>query len=105
MRKTLRSAVIVPVIVTIEMLKDWDRQNDENVDERLQVPAGCNLTLNMNGHMYNRRLTQDDDYEMNGELFVLRQNAKLTINGGAGDTTSHEVYVHSSTSRDKYADK
>ena len=42
---------------------------------------------------------------MNGELFVLRQNAKLTINGGAGDTTSHEVYVHSSTSRDKYADK
>lgn len=155
MRKTLRSAVIVPVIVTmvltfmpimpningevhaadtriakmngedywnfgslasdlddmggksvtIEMLRDWDRQNDENVDERLQVPAGCNLTLNMNGHMYNRRLTQDDDYEMNGELFVLRQNAKLTINGGAGDTTSHEVYVHSSTSRDKYADK
>ena len=57
MRKTPRSAVIVPVIVTIEMLKDWDRQNDENVDERLQVPAGCNLTLNMNGHMYNRRLT------------------------------------------------
>lgn len=57
MRKTPRSAVIVPVIVTIEMLRDWDRQNDENVDERLQVPASCNLTLNMNGHMYNRRLT------------------------------------------------
>lgn len=90
--------------VTVEMLKDWDKASDKNVKERIIVPRNCSLTLNMNGHMFNRRLTQDDDYETNGELFVLRYGASMTVNGGA-EKTSHTVYVHNSTSRDKYATK
>ncbi len=89
---------------TVEMLKDWDYASDGKVKERIIVPRNCNLTLNMNGHMFNRRLTQDDDYETNGELFALRYGARMTVNGGTQET-SHTVYVHNSTSRDKYATK
>lgn len=90
--------------VRIEMLRDWDFKDNKKVKQRLFVPKNCNLTLNMNGHMFNRRLTADDDYTTNGELFLLAFNANVTINGG-DDTLSHTVNVHTSTNRKKYATK
>lgn len=91
--------------VTIEMERDWDFATDSKVNERLVVPKDCNLTINMHGHMFNRRLTQSDDYKTNGELFLIKSGAEVTINGGPNNHTPHEVYIHNSTSRDKYATK
>ncbi len=86
----------------IDMLKDWDRKDDSHVNERIIVPSDCSLTLNMHGHMINRRLTKGSDYTTNGELFLLKWGANVTINGGA-ERTQHTVNVHSSTAKDKYA--
>ncbi len=90
--------------VTISMSKDWDAAADSDFNERLVVPKNCNLTINMNGHMFNRNLASRKEWESNGEMICLRTGAKLTINGGTS-SIPHTVYLHHSTDNDDYASK
>ena len=79
--------------VTNGMLKDWDYRYDKNVKQRLLIPGGCNLTLNMNGHMYNRRLTEGDDYDI-AYGKVISNKAKVTVAGKGNYTGSiSETFV------------
>ena len=73
--------------ITIEMLSDWG-------NERLVIPSDANVTLNMNGHIYNRGLSS---YKRNGEVIYVNSGATLTVNGGDA-STNHSVGVYTSTS-------
>ena len=67
---------------TISMLTDWD------IGGRLTVPENHTVTLNMNGHVINRKKTNTSkmryasDSGGNGTAFFISEGAKLTINGG-----------------------
>ena len=73
--------------VQIEMYSDWG-------NTRLVIPEKSNVTLNMNGHMYNRGLSS---YKSDGEVIWVGSNATLTINGG-DKGISHTVGVYNGTS-------
>lgn len=85
--------------VTIEMLTNWDAAEDSDFDERLIIPSNCKATLNMNGYVFDRDNTYDNDSCMNGELITMESGSTLTINGG--DTSKkHSERLYSSTDRD-----
>ncbi len=83
-RDLINRAKAVQGDVVIELLEDWDTRTF-----RINVPSGRNYTINMNGHMINRNLATNDDYDGGytdyGGGFALSDNSTLTINGG--DTT------------------
>lgn len=88
--------------VTIEMLANWDADEDSDFDERLIIPSNCKATLNMNGHVFDRGETADNDSSFNGELITMESGSNLTINGG--DTSvPHSERVYTSTDRDAKA--
>ena len=88
--------------VTIEMLANWDADEDGDFNERLIIPSNCKATLNMNGHVFDRGETADNDSSFNGELITMESGSNLTINGG--DTSvSHSERVYTSTDRDAKA--
>ena len=89
--------------VTIEMTTSWNAETDSDYDERLIIPSNCKATLNMNGNVFSRGNTKDNDWCLNGELITVNSGATLTINGG--DTSvRHDHWVYSSTNRDSKAD-
>lgn len=65
---------------TITMLNDW------TTTEMLTVNADTAITINMNGYMINRNLTDDKE---SGEVFLIKNNGALTLNGNGVDTTEH----------------
>ena len=69
--------------IQIEMESDWG-------NERLVIPEGAHVTLNMNGHIFNRNLSKN---ESQGEVIRLEDKATLVINGGEGGP--HPVRVWS----------
>lgn len=88
--------------VVIDMLTDWIADSDsffDPFDYRMVIPEDCNATLNMHGHIYNRDLVRDNDYDTNGELIYVSDGATLTINGssdGNEKNTRHaNVWVYS----------
>ena len=66
---------------TITMLADW------TTNKVLTVNEGKTVTINMNGFMINRNLNDD---ESNGEVFLVDDDATLTINGQANSTNEHK---------------
>ncbi len=71
---------------TIVMLKDW------KINQRLEVNSGAKVTIEMNGHMIDRALANTDySGKGDGQIFLVNDEATLTINGGT-DTT-HAGYV------------
>jgi len=88
--------------ITVEMLMDWDVNEDDDFDEPLIIDRNQSVTFNMNGHIFNRARTRDNDWTSSGLLIYVRDEATLTINGG--DTSiAHDTYIHSSTDEDEYA--
>ena len=68
---------------TIEMTSDWG-------NERLVIPKKAKVTLNMNGHAFNRWLTS---HASDGEVIYINSDATLTVNGGPGDY-AHTINVY-----------
>lgn len=66
---------------TITMLGDW------HIDSALVVDEYQIITVNMNGFMINRGLTGS---KINGEVFWVKDNAVLNINGEKNPTTEHK---------------
>ena len=66
---------------TITMLADW------TINGSLVVDKNQTITLNMNGFMINRGLTSSTS---DGEVFWVKDNAVLTINGEKNSTTEHK---------------
>ena len=64
------------------MLRDWDVKDDDMFNERLIIPSSSYVTLSMNGHMFNRDMTEDNNSDFDGELIKVDANAALVINGG-----------------------
>ena len=89
--------------VTITMNKNWDSAEDSDFDQRLIIPSKCKATLDMNGYVFDRNNTADNDWSYNGELICVESGASLTINGG--EKKEHNEVVYSSTSRDGKATK
>ncbi|MBO7697827.1 MAG: hypothetical protein J6S38_02180, partial [Erysipelotrichaceae bacterium] len=76
--------------VVIEMLTDWVVTSHsifytDEFDYRLYIPENCNATLNMHGHIFDRDLVGDNDYNIDGELIYVEVDATLTINGASND--------------------
>ncbi|MBO7677956.1 MAG: hypothetical protein J6S49_10645, partial [Erysipelotrichaceae bacterium] len=76
--------------VVIEMLTDWVVTSHsifytDEFDYRLYIPENCNATLNMHGHIFDRDLVGDNDYNIDGELIYVEVGATLTINGASND--------------------
>ena len=68
--------------LTISLNCDCNLKNSGSM--RLEVPNNANWTINLNGHMIDRGLS-NSSYEgsSKGEVFHVWSNANLTINGGA----------------------
>lgn len=66
---------------TITMLKDW------HITEVLTVDENKSVTINMNGFMINRGLTDD---ERSGEVFLVDDDATLNINGESNSQVEHQ---------------
>lgn len=64
----------------ITMLADW------HTGEMLMVEKGICITVDMNGHMINRGLTESED---SGEIFLVRENGLLILNGNGVNSTEH----------------
>ena len=98
--------------VTIEMLTDW-QDSDEDItkettlidwsykgkqyDFPLYIPKGCNATLNMNGHVFDRRIDKKKEGGYNpdtdtGVCISMHSNSKITINGG-DNSKEHRVGI------------
>ncbi len=79
--------------VTIEMLRDWDCNQDDRFNKPLNVPKKCNLTINMHGHLFRRKPSAFTwGYDVNGEIIYVYPGATLTINGASNEDekqTSH----------------
>ena len=93
--------------IVIDMTDDWDNDGISGrgkFDERLVIPEDSKVTLNMNGHVFDRALNRSNDWESNGELICMESGSSLTINGG-DKTTPNLGWVHTSTDADKYADQ
>ena len=88
--------------VTITMSKNWDSVDDSAFDQRLIIPSKCKAILDMNGYVFDRNNTADNDWEYNGELICVESGSTLTVNGGK-ELRPHDVRVYSSTSRDSKA--
>ena len=65
---------------TITMLADW------NTTELLTVAENTAITINMNGHMINRGLSKSKN---SGEIFLVKKNGVLELNGNGVTTTEH----------------
>lgn len=79
--------------VTIDMYRDWDAGYDHSeFNVRLYIPKDCTATLNMHGHVFNRNLVGDDEYDDDGELIYVQTGAKLTINGSSDDAEKATVH-------------
>lgn len=87
--------------ITISMSKNWDAAEDAGFNRLLEIPSGKSVILNMNGHIFNRNLAHTTS-SSNGELIYLNSNSTLMVNGGES-SSSHNVWVHSSTDTSKYA--
>ena len=92
--------------VVIEMLADW-KDSDEDIkiksgydedgyyesyvgkvfDYELTIPKGCNATLYMNGHIFDRRIdTRPNYYSITGDhlaCIYMKESASLVIDGGS----------------------
>ena len=77
--------------VTIDMLRDWDYNDDDRFKKPLNVPRKCNLTFNMHGHIFNRRLAYN--YDFDGELIYLYPEATLTINGYSNENEKNTKHT------------
>ena len=64
----------------LTMLADW------HTAEMLTVEADRYVTVHMNGHMINRGLTKSED---DGEIFLVKQNGLLILNGNGINSTEH----------------
>ncbi len=64
----------------VTMLADW------HIAEMLTVEEDRYVTVHMNGHMINRGLTQSED---DGEIFLVKENGLLILNGNGVNTTEH----------------
>ena len=70
--------------ITIEVTADWYTK----YDGYLEIPSGCEVTLNLNGHMINRGKARSFGSsspwwgEGGCEAIIVRKNATLTVNGG-----------------------
>ncbi len=81
---------------TIEMYSDWG-------NEELAIPEDATVTLNMNGYMFNRGLTE---YKKRGDVIVVGSGTTLTINGGAKDRITDEIsmkFVSMETKKEPHA--
>lgn len=87
--------------ITISMSRDWDAAVDAGFNRRLEIPSSKKVTLNMNGHIFNRNLARTTA-SSGGELIYLKSNSTLIVNGGES-SSSHNVLVHSSTDSSSYA--
>ena len=67
---------------TIDVLSDWV------LDRNLTVPEDMKITVNMNGHNIRRNLAAGTAI-VSGQVFLVRENAELIINGGT-KTTEHK---------------
>lgn len=65
---------------TVTMLADW------TISAVLKVEKGKTVTVNMNGHMINRGLSKSKD---SGEIFLVKDDAVLNLNGNGVTTTEH----------------
>lgn len=72
---------------TIEVLADWV------LTESLLVPLDVEITVNMNGHNI-RRETEEGIVWESGQIFLLDNFARLTVNGGT-KTTEHKGSISS----------
>ena len=95
--------------VVITMTKDWNNEAERGVfDERLVIPKNSKVTLNMNGYVFDRALSQSNDWKKNGELICMESGSTLTVNGGSSVEAKkrrHDEGVHYSTSAKSYATK
>lgn len=66
-------------------------------DHRLIIPKNCKATLDMQGRIFDRRLSRTNDWAANGELICIRTGATLTINGHIGDHDAGCIHVESNT--------
>ena len=64
----------------LTMLADW------HTAEMLTVEADRYVTVHMNGHMINRGLTKSED---DGEIFLVKKNGLLILNGNGINSTEH----------------
>lgn len=87
--------------IIISMSKNWDAAENAGFNRLLEIPSGKSVILNMNGHIFNRNLAHKTS-SRDGELIYLNSNSTLMINGGES-SSSHNVWVHSSTDTSKYA--
>lgn len=84
---------------TIDMLKDWE------IDGLLTINDSKEVTINMNGHMIDRNL---DNPKGSGEIFLLKPNAILNINGNDNTTIHHGtinngIWYHQGEGNGNYA--
>ena len=61
----------------IYLSSDWD------LDSKLEVASNENVTIDLNGHKLDRQLT---DYESDGQVISIGENASLTLNGSVERT-------------------
>lgn len=66
---------------TITMLDNW------TINEVLTVEENATVTVNMNGFMINRGLNSPED---SGQVFLVKPNAVLNINGQKDSQTEHK---------------
>lgn len=79
-----RAAVISPSIldkyISIKLEADWSSSSLFLDTGYLSVPKFRNVTLDLNGHIINRKLTNDSfSYNKNGAVFYLQDYAAMTI--------------------------
>ncbi len=66
--------------VSIDLYCDWNTKDYG----RITIPKGIELTVNLNGHMIDRGLASANwSGEGSGEVFIVKKNAKLIVNGGS----------------------
>ncbi len=69
--------------VTIELFCDWNTKSAG----RITIPSGCEVTINLNGHMIDRgkALSYKDMWyaEGKGDVIYVESNATLYLNGGS----------------------
>ncbi|MBR0380523.1 MAG: chitobiase/beta-hexosaminidase C-terminal domain-containing protein [Mogibacterium sp.] len=79
--------------INIYMFADWG-------NEMLIIPSGKHVTLYMQGHVFDRGLSQKSGkgWESDGENIFVKEGASLTIYGGPRDesTTHNNIKVHNS---------
>ena len=76
--------------IVVDLLTDWEANDDGQFsddwingkgfdNDTIYVPADTKVTLNLNGHTIDRRLTKDED---DGEVMFINDDADVIINNG-----------------------